>query len=295
MFPVIPHRDLEFMRSVARYDTLTRSQITNLHLDLLPGAQRDRVTRRRLGILVDDGMLNVTTMRTVSAQVNFGLSSPVYYMSARGAEYLAETTGENTFRLCNTTTPHHLYLYHFLAVADTHILLRRACKLLGNVEVAEWIGERAIANPSEKANAEKRYRLYVRFNEKLVCVPDAGFLLQKGDFSKVFYLEQDRDSTKNAERVAAQKCNGYAALAEREVHLKRHFPAASWKNFNVLCIAPTPRRRDNLRKAIISKPLGGRWKFASLSDLRPETFLSEPVWYQGESDTPGSLLVKEST
>jgi len=289
MHPNIPERDEKFMFSVARYDTLTRAQITDLHADLLPCKQADRVTRKRLGILVEDGFMNVTNMRTMNPSVNYGIGSPVFYMSSKGASWLAQQTGENAYLLCNTTTPHHLFLYHFIAVSSTHIMLRRACPLAG-VELGEWIGERALAKPDEK-EPSKKYRLHTTLGEKLVCVPDAGFLLQKGDFAKVYYLEQDRDSTKNAEKVAAQKCNGYAALAEKEIHLSKHFPNATWKNFNVLCIAPTPRRRDALRKAIIGKPGGGMWKFASLTDLKPETILSGNVWYKG--DSPEALVPKE--
>ena len=65
-----------------------------------------------------------------------------------------------------------------------------------------------------------KYRLYTLLREspKLVCVPDAAFLLDAHGHRKVFYLEQDRDTTKSAERVAAQKCGGYAGLEEVNGH-----------------------------------------------------------------------------
>lgn len=281
-------RDIPVLQSVARYDTLTRAQITRLHF---PGDDDGRITRKRLGVLTKLGLLNRTRMLTVSPDVDGGVGAPVYYPSARGAEFLAGVTGENGYRLCNTATPNHLFLYHFVAVAETHMLLDRACALTADVTVADWAGERAIADP-KASEAEKRYRLYARF-DKIACVPDAGFLLKKGDFAKAFYLEQDRDTTKSAERVAAQKCQGYVKLAEHQVHLTRHFPAATWKNFNVLVVAPTPTRRDNLWKAVRAKTGGGMWKFASLTDLKPETALTEPVWYQGDAGEPSSLLRRE--
>jgi Replication-relaxation len=289
---MIPTRDFQILLLVALYDTLIRSQITRLLPDLFQGAHPDRITRKRLGVLTHLDLLNVTTMRTVNPSVQAGVSAPVFFMSAKGNAFLAQETGDERYFLCNTTTPHHLYLYHFIAVAETHMILRKACDLLGDVSVAEWIGERSIANPNEKDPA-KRFRLYTRFHEKLCCVPDAGFLLKKGDFAKAFFLEQDRDTTKSAERVAAQKCGGYAALAENQLHLKRLFPAATWPRFNALMIAPTPRRRDALRKAINTKPGAGLWKFAALTELTPESFLTGSIWYKCGNDTPSSLLLKE--
>src|SRR5207237_793739 len=115
--------------------------------------------------------------------------------------------------------PNWQHLYHWVAVADTHILLDQAAERTPGVSVDEWLGEWSVANPSAVA-PEKRFRLYTLLREtpRLVCAPDAAFLLAKGGFRKVFYLEQDRDTTKSAERVAVSKCQGYAELAERSLH-----------------------------------------------------------------------------
>ncbi len=290
---MVPARDFSVLLSVALYDEMTRAQVQRLHF---PDDKDGRITRKRLTVLHEEvGLLNRTNMRTVNPAVNAGVGAPCYYLSAKGAEFLAQETEDPAYKLCNTTTPHHLYLYHylyhFIAVTETQMMLRRACELAGDVEVAEWLGERSLKDPREKDPA-KRYRLYHRFHEKLCCVPDAGFLLRKGEFRKVYYLEQDRDTTKSAERVASQKAGGFAALAEQQIHLTKHFPAATWKNFNVLCVTPTPRRRDALRKAVSKQPLGMMWKFASLTDLKPETFLTGPVWFKGDGKEGESLLQK---
>ena len=55
---------------------------------------------------------------------------------------------------------------------------------------------------------------------------DGRFLISKEGFRKAFYLELDRDTTREASRVAAQKTPGYAMLAEVNGHL-RHFPTAN--------------------------------------------------------------------
>ena len=52
-----------------------------------------------------------------------------------------------------------------------------------------------------------------------MCAPDAAFLLQNGGFRKAFYIEQDRHTTESSDRVAAQKCHGYAGLFEKRLHI----------------------------------------------------------------------------
>jgi len=167
-------------------------------------------------------------------------------------------------------------------VAETHWLLDQSAKQCDGVSVVEWYGEWSVVNADERL-PEKRYRLYTRFNDKLVCVPDAAFLVEKSGHRKVFYLEQDRDTTKNADRVAAQKHAGYAKLAELKGHL-RHFPAATLGDFTVLMIAPTVRRRDALRKAFAEKMGAALWKFASQTDLSAVNFLTGNVWQSCEGE-----------
>lgn len=274
---MIPPRDCEILHSVARYDTLTRAQVTRLHF---PTDDDGRVTRKRLRILRELGLVNQTTMRVASPSVNGGVTGPVYYPSARGMEFLngARAESEPPY-LLNTAAPHWMFLYHFVAVAETHRLLDLAIQLRADVRVVRWYGERSILDPGAK-EPEKRYVLYevVSAVPRVVCVPDAAFLLEKEGHRKVFYLEQDRDTTKGAERVAAQKCGGFAGLFAQRLHL-RQFPTANSEKFLVLMLAPSPVRRDALKRAVSLRPGAELWRFASLTDLQPETFLSAPIWH----------------
>jgi hypothetical protein len=208
-----------------------------------------------------------------------GAPAPVYYPSRVGCAFLAEQKEDARYLRVCVQTPNWQHLYHWVQVADTHILLDQAALRTPGVTVDEWLGEWSVANP-EAASPEKRFRLYTLLcdNPRLVCAPDAAFLLAKGGFRKVFYLEIDRDTTKSAERVAASKCQGYAALAERCLHTK-HFPAATIDKFTVLLIAPDAKRREALRRSLAGKPGADLWRFASLPDLTPETFLTQPVFF----------------
>ena len=66
-----------------------------------------------------------------------------------------------------------------------------------SLNVDDWMSEWDTLNPDEK-EPEKKYRLYTKLGVKLVCAPDAAFLLAKDGFRKAFYVEQDRDTTKCA-------------------------------------------------------------------------------------------------
>ena len=234
-------RDIEVLASVARYYTLTRAQVNRLHF---PTDADGRITRKRLRLLHDDGLINRTNMQVVNPSM--GAPAYVYYPSAKGCAFLAQEMKDERYKATCTLTPNWMYLYHWVEVAQTHIVLDQSVAQLPGVNVIDWISEWSVANPQEK-EPEKRYKLYTRLGEKLVCGPDAGFLLEKDGFRKVFYLEQDRDTTKNAERVAAQKCHGYAGLYEKRLHVGRHFPIANVEKFSVLFVAPSVNRRDALK------------------------------------------------
>ncbi len=268
-------RDIDLIASVARYYTLTRAQINRLHF---PNDHDGRITRRRLNFLSGEGLINRTHMQ-VSNPAN-GAPAYVYYPSAKGCAYLAQELKDETYKTVCTLTPNWQHLYHWVAVADTHILFDQGVKRLNGVSIDAWYSEWDVVNADEK-EPEKRYRLYTKLGQKLVCIPDAGFLFGNRGFRKVFYVEQDRHTTESADRVAAQKYNGYAGLYEKRLHIGRHFPLANVEKFSVLVIAPTANRRDALKLAFKKKHEASSWLylFAALPDLKPETVLTAPVWH----------------
>lgn len=282
---ITPH-DIQVIKFVADHDTVTRAQITR---ELFPDDKDGRITRRRLKVIRDAGLVNQTNMLVVNPVVNCGIGGPVYYSSADGVEYLAQELEDDRYKRVNTTTPHHLYLHHFVAVAQTHITLGHAAPKAG-ASVVEWIGERALRDPQAK-EPEHRYRLYQLVSQapRVTCAADAGFLLDDGKGArKVFFLELDRHTTMGADRVASQKTPGFAGVWEKKLHL-RLFPTANVEKFTVLVIAPTAKRINALRKAFSTKADSWLYKFASLEELNEDTFLTGKVWHTCTGET-GSLL-----
>ena len=272
---MITPRDTAVLASLAHYYTLTRVQITRLHF---PDDPDGRTTRKRLQLLLDAKLLNRTHMQVVNPTM--GAPAPVYYPSAAGCAWLAQEREDPRYLRTCTQTPTWQNLYHWVQVADVHILFDQTIAKLNDITIEEWLSEWSVANPDEE-NPAKRFCLFtlLRENPRLVCVPDAAFLLQKDGHRKVFYLEVDRDTTQPAARVIARKAEGYAQLAAQGLH-RRHFPTTTLDSFAVLVIAPTTKRRDALRQAMALKQHGATlWKFAALSDLKAETLLTAPVFY----------------
>jgi hypothetical protein len=321
---MINDRDIAILLALVRYYVLNTSQIKRLIFTNLPDG---RVARRRLQTLADAHLVNRQNVQVCSAT---NQSPPlVYYPSRGGCEFLRSHFGDDNYLLTPTRTPIPHHVQHWLAVSDTHIAFDTAIALQNrsdsegsldrakpidtfrllfgrilqiddnvinppssDIAIDGWLNEWDVANKQE-ADYSKHFKLYtlIRQTPKLVCVPDAAFLLSKDGHKKVHYVEQDR-ATSGVEQVVAQKTPGYAAMAEDNLHT-RHFPESTIPTFSVLMIAPTPSRRDSLRKAMKGKPSADRWRFVATADMRPETLLSAPIFYPCEGEPRPLLKQKE--
>ena len=270
---MITPRDIQVLLCLVRYFVLSRPQIQRL---LFTDDTNGRSTRRRLQMLVDLQLIN--RQHLLYAHPNGGCPASVYFPSRRGCELLFEEFGDDHFLLTPTTAPIPHHIQHWLAISETHIALDQAIARQSGVQVDGWINEWDICNKDESV-PEKRFRLYtlIHENPKLICAPDAAFLLSMAGHKKIYYLEQDRHSS-GVYQVASSKTKGYAVMAEAFLQ-RRHFPQATVERFTVILVAPSPKRRDALRTAIKDKPGSPLWRFASATDLTPESFLFEPIFY----------------
>lgn len=284
---MITERDIAILLALTRYYVLNRTQIQSL---VFPTDKQGRVTRRRLQVLVDGRYINRQNAMVYHAES--GPPASVYFPSALGCEFLADHFDDDQYLLTPCRSPISHHVQHWLAISETHISFDAAIALQSDVKVDGWLNEWDIANKDEK-DPERHYRLYttVQTAPRIVCVPDAAFLLSMHGYKKIHYLEQDR-ATSGVEQVANQKFQGYALLAENKLHM-RHFSDATVSTFSVLLIAPTPARRDHLRRAFRSKQGTGLWRFASVTDIKPALLLHEPIWFTCEDEAPRALIKRE--
>ena len=233
-----------------------------------------RQTRRLLAELVSTKFLQKTNCEVVNPL--YGLTCPVYFPSRLGAETLAMQTGDPRWLHTPTQTPNWQNLAHWVALTDLRIRVRAAIGLQKTVTMPAWYNE--FDTIADAADPAKRYRLYTVVTEnprRIVCIPDAAFLLQMGGFARAFYIELER-GTNPIEKAAAEKTPGYAHLGE--LH-KRHFSTAN-AGFGVLMFAPNPKWRDALCKAIARKDGAALWSFASVTEVKPESFLFAPIFHK---------------
>jgi Replication-relaxation len=284
---VLSENQFSILLFLALHYTLTASQIRRL----LFGADKDRdgrQTRRLLASLLPRKLINQTKMRVVNPL--HAITAGVYYPSREGKEYLAVKTGDTKWLLTPTQTPQWTNLYHWVGLSDLRIAVFEALKQQSAVEIPEWFNEFDVVN-RQAEKPQDRYRLYTVCEEqprKIVCVPDAAFLLRKTTgAAKAYYVELETGSNP-VQKAANEKTPGYAKLAEKGLHT-RHFPGVG--GFSVLCFAPDPQWRDFLRKCFRPKERVDLWKFAALTDVKPATFFEAPIFYTAD-DGPPSALVK---
>jgi hypothetical protein len=285
---MVTERDIAILQTVCRYYVLSRQQIQRL---CFPNDQTNRITRRRLQLLVDGHFINRHVFSVYSLAA--GTPGAVYFPAPKACEFLAEHFDDERYLATPTRTPFAHHLFHWLAVSETHITIDAAIARQEAVKLDGWLSEWDVCNPQESA-PEKRYRLYtlIRESPRLAAVPDAAFLLSTQGHSKIFYLEQDRN-TSGVRQIAASKTPGYAAVADLKMH-RRHFPATTLDSFAVLMVAPDNRRRDALRNAIAGKPGANLWRFVSATDLKPETFLHGEIFFS-YNEGPFSLVKSPSS
>lgn len=283
---MLTERDIPALAGLARYKVLNRRMIqTRYYNDDRDG----RITRRRLGTLHRAGYINKARLLVVNP--DDGAPCPVYYLAQRGAQFLAEHFHDDRYLWKPTTIAQPMHLHHYVAVAGTHMLVDDAAEH-SQITVAAYFHEEEPLNP-ENPDPKQHIRLYTELRtqpKKLVCAPDAAFLLDVAGHRGVFYVEQDRDRDNYSHRrVAAMKSPGYAELYQQGLH-RRHFPTTTLNRFTVLLIAPQPDRRDAMRRAFRGKDGSQFWRFAAATELSRESFFHEPIWFHVDDEQPGPLV-----
>ena len=266
-------RDIQALVFLSRYFMLNSRQLRELSYQ---DDKTGRVTRRRLTKMRHEELIKKRNLLVVHSRD--GSASPVFHLTRKGLEFVSEYLNDETilFKPLEPSQPQHLS--HYIAVADTYRLLDRALTEAKNpVSLTKWINEDEIINPTEPEK-RKHQKLKTKFGN-IVCAPDAAFILEFQEHRAVFFLEQDRDTFFH-KRVAARKSPGYRQLFTTG-HLAK-FPESNVNHFFVLFVAPSAKRRDQLRDSFKQKnrdhDVHKTYRFAAFDELNEQNLLFEPVW-----------------
>jgi hypothetical protein len=267
------------IRSVALYYVLLRTDIQEL---CCPNDRDGRVTRKRIGQVVEMGFVGKCRMEVVSP-ADREAPMPAYYPTRKGLEFLAADSGDESWLLKSCQTPNWQHLRHWNAVAKWHILLDRAASRRPDAVIGGWAGEWDRIPDPKGGKPEDTFMLYTVGSEKprVVATPDAAFLVCAGDRRWICYLEIDRE-TSGVNQICASKPPGYSLMHQRKLH-RRHFDTNA-DEFRVLSVSYTAGRRDLLVKAMRGKPAAELWRFSAWPELTPETLLYAPVWHRVDGE-----------
>ena len=277
-------RQLLILCCFFRFGPLTSTQIRDR---FLPNDKSGRGTRRALEKLRRLGLLMKYTMHVLNPQN--GASLPVHDITDRGREILSVAFGSDGYLVRPLGTVPAMHLFHATCVAGMYMTLDDAVAAQDLVEVQASYREHEVINKEEPDRA-KQFSLFTHFCEKprLVCQPDLGFALNVRGHVAAFYIEFETGSS-GPRWVAQRKAKGYSELAKKSAH-KRHFPKVTVSAPYVLAVGPNPNYRDALIRHMKSREGNDLWRFASVTDVSPDTFLFEPIWYRVGSDAPYPLV-----
>ncbi|MCG8448304.1 MAG: replication-relaxation family protein [Pirellulales bacterium] len=268
-------RDQPLLEYLARYYLLAPSHIQQLCYP----ESTSRVTRRRCASLAADGYIHRYPKKHDDNR------RPVYYLADRGKEWLADHYDDDRYLakptklLCRSE-----HVEHTLAVGEFLHSLQQAISRQDVVELCESFHEFEPVNPTAEAADWIRLFTEIRPSPRLVCMPDAAFMLGRDEHRVIYYVERET-GTSGSSVVPKKKYGGYQELDRREL-FRKHFPQTTWKHFFVLVVCPTPRWRDRFVKHLV-KVAGDdaqRWKAISVEDTAPERLLFEPVVRQSNQN-----------
>ncbi len=207
---------------------------------------------------------------------------PIYVLTTSGSCALAQETRDVADVLAiEPTFRDYSSLQHYLALSSLHMTIDRAFAAQKAARQHALYFEHEVIAAS--ADPSCRYRLHTSFpHSNLKCCPDSALEFEVHGYRRALYFEFETGSDGSPQRVVAKKHKGYAQLQASGL-FRRHFPQA--RDFRVVCMCPYASFRDSLRAAFREKrgeetvtlPGADLWLFALADEIRPETFLHEPL------------------
>lgn len=268
---VLNDRDKAIIWTVYQCRVLRQDQLQALFFSSRAAAQR------RLALLYHHGFLERQFLLVRPGIMN---SPTLYLLDRRGEELLRAEYGME--EVSWNTSHNHVssdFLDHALAINDVRIAITLACQESG-YELLDWHSESQIKQDYDRVqvkSAQGRSR-------SVAVVPDSYFALATRFGNTHFFLELDRGTMTT--RRFRDKVEAFLAYYRGGGYEKRY----GARSLRVLTVTLSQRRLENL-KAVTEEAGGTVWFwFGVLSDLTPETVLTQPVWQVATREGKAALI-----
>ncbi|MFL5627377.1 MAG: replication-relaxation family protein [Ktedonobacteraceae bacterium] len=270
-------RDAAILVAVYQYRALTSAQIEALFFS--QGAEKKQPNKLntrcqyRLQMLYHHGFL----FRDEQPQkLTEGRKPLVYWLDEKGAQFLAEETGEEVDWSSAEYDVSYLFLTHLLAINEVRVSITLAAQKHGFV-IRTWLDDKHLKSPQMKD--------YVILTgaqggkQKAAVVPDGYFLLDTGQHLYHHFLELDRGmvtgaATEWGKRDWARKVAAYLEYYRSGKYEERY----KTQGLRILTVTTSEKRLSNL-KAITEKTGGrARFWFTTLDHMHAGDILTDGIW-----------------
>lgn len=272
---VLTDRDRRLLEHIWEYDGfLTDYQVKALEFTGLRQAQD------RLGKLFHHGYLNRTNRQGRAAH-----GAMIYWLTRKGAEYVAQTKGIEWKEFRYGTTLKRS-MEHDILANDFTLILQQACATRPHFKLIEWINESIFRSAPDRVT-------YTMVNGKpgeRDLIPDRYFLIEiqrEKKFRARLLLELD-NATHHNKRFADQKVLPGAAYIRSEAY-KAHFGI----NKGWWLIVTRSDKRLGFLKETTERAAGKDahlFYFTSFDRVSVGSVLTDPIWLVGGEQEPQALF-----
>lgn len=211
------------------------------------------------------------------------LPDQIFWLSPKGAEFVASTQGLDLSEFHWRRKPRAKMVHHELAVNDFRINVLKACEREEEVALEQWVTSRefwAYPDTIEVRGEDGKIT-------KRQVKPDGFFALRAAKRRFRFLLEIDLESMSNP-RFQRQHVRNSLAYLKSQAYEARFGDRSG----HVLVVTTSMGRMMNM-KSQTEATVGddAHWfLFTTFEAVKPETVLAKPIWYQGRSQKPITLL-----
>lgn len=272
----LQERDVFILQVLNRYRYLRTNQIKRL---IFPENRSVQSCRKRLKYLFHNGLVG-----RINPFVAPGAGQPdtAYFLEKFGAETLAQHFPEEEVRFYGKSGKvRYQFLSHALALSEFRMYLEIALQSIPHLEMGRFVADFEVKAHLSQATGHKRYKLWQEVahpvsKQSFVVYPDGLIILRgAGDFDGeqlLLFVEIDRGT--EGMRVIQEKVIGYQLYFEQAVHKK----FGAFDGFRVLLQTTSPRRAENMRKALMNMQGADLVWIADQEKVWEDSILQKPIW-----------------